>query len=676
MFNTKYNIPFRSKTKQGNIYIKKKDYVGESITLKLMEKGIDYNVNLGGNFLENRIVKQNISFQILNDAPNFFNYIDLFEIDEREFQVLVIIYDYDTQITLFDGWLDSDVTEQKYIHNSTIRLTASNYLSKLDNISPTIINSLGYKTSLIDIVNDSLKLTGKENNIIINNSLFPTNQTYDDNKTIYNVIGVDNELFWKNNEEKEFAIDIIKNILISTDSYIYWFDNKWWIERYGDIGKTLKNVNEYDNSLSYNYNDTTPSLPYGTIERDIQSLTFLDKQQSIQMIPGLKQFNIKLNYNEYNNLTINDFSDAIEEYTGWPTPDLRKWKYWQGNSYLFYNYPKYKMINSIMRTDCEVDINYTPHEDINYFEYHRGLSTKIKCTITPTTILELEWKSATNRWNGYFQRPEPSEMFINYMYYLRIAGTDLFIVKNNDTNEWYIRKTWEKDGCNRMRVNSSNAIVYNKEDIDYFLNKVTETINIGEIYKLYDVGADQWNYDYSLSGDFEIILNIGVSIFDRNDGVYAQLLDEYIGDVIISAKDTNDYPNLIEYNISASTLNKKEIDFNLFEIPNLNFKNGLFTNNNYTDRVLSFNENGGSVNYDLPDWFAYSKFQLYNKNRKKITGTIKHQGNILKPFDIFYDSYDNNRKYLLVDFTYYPTIDRYKVTFLEYNNNEDILINE
>lgn len=666
VYNTKYIIPFYSRNNTGYVYIKKLDYVGDTYILKLEKDGLLYNVKFDGYF--NPIIKQSVYINIRNDADDFFDYKDLTETSEKLFQVIIQITNInDGSITLFDGYLNSDIIEQEYKEYSNISFYASNYISKLDYTSPDRIETIE-KTSLINLINDSLKQTGKNDHIRINNTLYPSGITYYNTTSIFNLSGIDNEIFWDNNVERYKSKDIIETILKPIDSYIYWWNGYWYIERYRDLYKTTKLMQQYQSTVNYNYGDGTTAFNFYSNTKDIKNLTFIGTNITRQNIPGFNKFIVNLNEKEYLNLTINDFSDATTTSDIQVNPDRRKWltKTHTDFQYLYLGDSKYSLSNTVARSFTYSNID--EYYDLSTLEYWNGISTKFSVTNDGIdTVLEIKWTNILSDY--YFTRdadpaPQPIDDHIFYNFFsLRIAGTNYYLIKHPETKKW-VRFTSSTDqmGCGFTTFNASG--VYDEEN-NIFKLENSLTIPLSEI-----VGVD--------AGDMDLILNIGKPIAQRDgDDKYIYIANpnhyEYVGDVIISASSAIQ-DNQIEYNPDANTLLNKNVSVDIYDIENLNYKNGLFTGSGYLNRTNYWLEYGGdSTSLSLVDWLATSKLQLYYKNRKKISGDIYYDG-ILKPLEIFYDSYDNNRKYILGSYTYHPTLDKYKTEFIEYDNSEEINI--
>lgn len=669
-YNTKYIIPFYSRGNSGNIYLKKLNYSGDTQELTLLEDGLKYSVEFDDWFKP--IIKQNVSFNILNDASNYFDYIDLFELDEREFQTVIeITNENDGTITLFDGWLNCDIVESKYLHNSTVNLNASNYLSKLKYDTIDRVETI-HKSSLMNIIGDILTTTGKYDYTKVNNNLYPSNAgSILNTEGLYTLCGVDTELFWTNNIERMNNVDILESILTSTDSYIYWWNGYWYIERYRDLYNTNKSILTYSNTNEYSFGSGVTRTYENRTIKDVQDLEFRERTQTLSNIPGFKELEIALNQKQYLNLTINDFSDA-SIISVMPEPDYRSWQFQTQTDfqYLFKGQPKYNLANTVARSFTYLTIG--TYFSLSFLEPWNGIATSFLMTNDLSgTTLDISWTNILPDW--YFVRDadppaEPIEKHtFECYYYIRMVSdtsTYYYLKYDNEEREWSLSNGSGTDEQNMNKVLHNALAVYDDQNAIFRIENNVK-IPVSDIISHYE-------------GDIGFVLGIGLPIAKRDlDGKYvypaAPTKYEYVGDVVITASSPLQ-DNLIKYDVSANTLEKKKIDLDLFDIDDLNYKNGVYTQLGYEHRTDLWKERNQTTEYSLTDWLAYSKFQLYNRNRKRINGDITYNG-FIKPFDLFYDSADNDRKYLITSYDYYPTKDKYIIELTEYDSSTAININ-
>jgi len=706
-YTEKYYVAGTSKRGVGyRVSIQKKDYDGSASRLHLLSDGVTVDYKHDSWF--NPIIGQSASFSILNNASNWYDLEDIATLNEKEFRVVINASDSTTHVTLFDGFINSDVVTQKYLNNSKITLTASNYISKLDNVHPTIIDTTG-RESLINLINESLKLTGKANDIRVNCTLEPSG-TYPgpmvtDTKTVFNLTGVDKEIFWKNDNERNSAKEIITDILKPLDCYIYWWNDRWYIERYPDAwpDANQKHYTIYDVDLSYGYEDNGGEIDFGETPVTLPITSFTDKafigqSQNISMIPGLQYLEIKNDIEEYINLTSPDLGIVKRRNLTAEAmyPPLRGWEayystipfdgykypgYYIGSNLLnpsigyrfdreqpfptlpnYYLYPgmPYKTIgNSIYRYDI-------PRDDDGVGDNSRAsLCTRFRMTIYDEkttddssaglgTTLNLKWKFAPL----YASLPSTNIYDYQCNFFIRIPPGGRYVAYNTDDQSYYYTTLF------------SNALIHKeikKSDLDD--NNGIAEINI-------DIPMGKIT-DWPLgSGDFDIIFGLmgeETSLEDANNYTGTNLYAHY-GDFKISAN-SGLQNNRILAEINNNVLNKETIDLRIFDIDNLNYKNGLFYGETYENRTMLWIDEDISTYYSLSNLLIRDKFQLFNKNRRKIDGTL-HYPMIMKPFTSWIDTADpSERHYLLTDYTYNITEDSYKCSWLEYDNTQVVNLN-
>ena len=83
-YETRYQLPFASPYNSGDIYIKELDYSGGITTLRLVHDGLEIINDFQS--WDEPIIRQRAVITFINDAADFFEYIDLFELEEREFK--------------------------------------------------------------------------------------------------------------------------------------------------------------------------------------------------------------------------------------------------------------------------------------------------------------------------------------------------------------------------------------------------------------------------------------------------------------------------------------------------------------------------------------------------------------------------------------------------------------
>jgi len=640
-YNIKYYTPWYSKYTQGMLFIDELDGTDPSTRITLLPEGMQIKYDFTD--WNDPIVKLNSTLQILNDRDDFYDLLDLVSNEERQFQVR--IYDTDNSINLFTGFINTATANEKYRHNAPLKVTASNYLSKLRDIHPTIVDTID-RRSIIDILNETLKLTGKEDPIRVNMGLYEDSLSYGFGYgKAFNRCGISTENFWQNNIERDGGLDIIEKILIPFDNYIYWYDGAWYVERYDDIWEEpVKEFIEYQPDTSYDYGTTGEDVSILDSSINIKSLCFLEDAPTIGFIPGLNKIEVKLEGIPFSNLT-NPFEPDNATFTTQPNPRYwyptytKEWVYYHtaGSASFPYIGPYKTFKNAWLRAG-----GYSPSDSST------GCATKFKMTIDPSAgtalKISLRWLPVVT---GGTQNEADYDFYIRY-YLKDYTGTygTMYIMYDDDNSRWYRgSEPYIEDAINTHNVSGSDF----KGTIP-----LETTIDI-----------DLSDPSVGLSGDKTFIFGMMVGYYaDAGDTPDTPLLGEYQGDYQIAA--TGDFQNnLITGTLNNAFINKKEIECTIYDIESLNYANGIFFNSEYSARSNFWTEDGITA-YPLTDMLISNKAQLYANTRQKITGTIRSETPI-RPFSLYYDSSQGYKQFVLTAYDYNVLKDEYRCTWNEYN---------
>lgn len=624
------------------------------------------------------IIGQSCTLEVINEFDNWYDLEDLMTLNEKEFQIRAFVYDPSGGVNqVFTGWVDSNTVSQKYLHNSTFRLTASNYLSKIGDIDPSIIETKE-KRSLIDIFNSAIQNTGQEFPIRVNCRLDPSSGTpLPSNKTLFNTAGLDTEVFWEDNVERVGSVKTIEQILRPFDCFLYPYNNKWYIERYADMLVDASGVKSYVNysfDNSYGYNDTRTTSVESDSSTDLNDLTFLERSQTISMIPGLNYIDINLNQKPYLNYTTYDFhSSTFEGVNTVTSPPIRAWQYNEYNiteaseQVARWDLGKaYKDIENVAYVGVLATASWFNDYDWNENENLRGygLATKFALTVIdasdgPTEInFKWKWNNRTKYGNSHWWGNKNGYVK-NYRLYwtLRVPPTGKYIKYDSDEERWYLSgEILAADGAEYIEISPESC------------NQDTGTYEASITVDLSDPSV-------GLTGDQTMVFSINNTTHRFESPSVAETSWErsnQIGDVEITVTTPQD-DNLIRTTLSKDVLNKQEIDFDIFDTDNLNYKNCIYTKNGYSTRTNLWTDSStSSTYYPLYQWYIHDKYQLFNKNRRMLKANIKYAG-FLKPMQQFYDSLDpSTRTYLLMGYTYIPDKDEYNCQFWEHDISDEI----
>jgi len=615
-YGTKYTAEWSSKNLSGYLYIDRKDYTGSSTDIILKNKSI--SINRAFENWESYIIGNTCEFEIFNNKTDYFDLIELMTATEKQFKIRIVTSD---SLKLFEGFLNLQTATQRYLNNQVIRLVASSYLSKLKHIIPDSLDELKSMT-FIDIIDEILRSTGGEFDIRVNCSLYANGDTLDSGQTLFNKNGFFTEAFWENNVDKKNSLEILESILNSFNCYLYWWDGYWYIEHFDDLWEPDGvDYVEYTSNTSYSPTGVGGTGNFSRGTADVGNLQFIEKSQELSITPGNKLIRINGNVEDglLLNLVINDFSD-VESVSGvFPYPALRTWQKWDEDGFLSWveNRTRNNITKAIYRDWWQGGVSesggnyYVDKEEI---EYHRGLYTRFRSTITEDSKLEFEFKVGVADGSFYYIELDGkvvlyyegslSDYEFVFTWYLRhpIENYDIydyFIVYDEDAEEWKHISSTEKDALQEVRIDGSNF------DKDNMTIKVSFNIPIGEID--------------DLIGNQDFVLGICTERFTRKNAWGCHYCESdlpcwycWYGDVKVKANSElgND---VIEGSINTDFLDKKEIDMDLFDMANRNYKNGILRGTDLNISTENWTLDGVDY-YTLVEWMLINKFKFSTKD--------------------------------------------------------------
>jgi hypothetical protein len=567
---------------QGYLYIDEVDGTATPTEIRLKADGINLTYNFSD--WNEPIIGLQVTFEIINDRSDFFELMPLLTASERQYKVRITVVSPYTQ-TLFDGFLNCDTVQQKYLHRQTISFTASNYLMKLDNLKVLSINTI-QNIVAINAIDEILQSGGSFFNIRVNSTLHATGDTLSALDTLFNKNGFNSEVFWDDNVTRKSALEILKSILTSFDCYMYWFDGFWYIDRYEDMGKETTDYVEYTTGSLYD--PITPGDSIFSITQpieDIHSLQFTKQSQTLFMIPGYKEIEIDLDDKRMFNLLNPDLT-KIAEMSYDPLPDMRQWGYTYGVSTVtFSDFGKvYSTIrNSIKRTAT------FPHTPSGMTPPEVGVSSHFIITVESETEMTIKFKygctliTDRKKWDVFF------------WYYIREVGTSNYIRMVNDV--WSIfPQLSEREGCQYVKVTGSSfdPIPFVTEaSISIPIGKATDYINGAPAGKI------KGDREFIILIGSEEILKTGIepdSTWDPSTYVMDQAEVSWWGDVEVSTTGANQ-PNVIVGTLNeTNSLNKKTIKLELYDTDSYDYKNGLLRGETLQYRTQGWGNAGGAAN--------------------------------------------------------------------------------
>lgn len=650
---TKYQGGWQSQNIGGYVYIKEQDYAGAIIPVKIKWDSLIISYLFNG--WENPFIGINAQFSIVNDKDDFFDLMELMTSTERQFQILITKTTPSSQ-TLFFGYISCENTEQKYLNKQELQLVGSSYLSKLQYIFPAALDVVE-KSSFLDIIIACLLETGDYSSVYVNCHLYATGDALGTTKTLFNMCGVNNEIFWKDNIDKDTGEEVVKKILTAFDCYMYWFDGKWYIERYADIWNNPQNYVYYSMEDTFGPDDAGIAAQTTDSPVEFSSQIKMNQFQSIGIIQGMKEVDVEVFQQWMANLIINDFGDDNLSACagGVPSPDYRAWMYWADGGYFDYGIAQ--------------NLNGKPHKNISNSIYrvgngialHRGLYTRFDVTVSPDTSLSITFKFATRREAvGWEDDIDWSRWEFQFNWYLHHSPSNDYIVYDEDTGRWNQEFGTEET---KLQTTVVQGTQFDPNDLTV---EVSLTIPLGECGDIMDSsgGTSDETFVFGLCTEY---------VVDHlEEAIDGPCLYAYYGDVVITASGDleNNYHKGI---VNTDFINKIKIDLFFSDVTNLNLKNGIWRASDLAELTQTWEDGvytGPLVNHKIRD-----KFRLYNVSRQKLVAQFNMgTSDVYKPFRCFTDSNQADKYFVMVGSIFNPMRDQLEVLLMEYDNQETITI--
>ena len=619
---------------------------------------------------EDPISRARCSFAIQNDFATFYDSLPLMTISNGQYRVIVELTSPGTG-ELFVGYLNCETISQVMVDNQDIRLTCSGLLSKLENDWPPMVETL-QDVSLIDLIAACLDMTGSQYNILVNCTLYETSNVPANRQTLFNKIAVNTELFWKNNVERDSALEILKKVLLPFNCYLYWYQGNWFIEQYQDIGLTIKDWVEYVYGVSYIYDDFALDAGGAANILDIHDNAIYKQKgesQTLTVIPGLRQFDIKLGQKQYFNIMNGDLSDLDTGVAlGLIYPPIRTW-YGIKTTNDWTHPGNFLNISNVVRR--------SGFPGFVYDNLYNGLSTRFMVTINEDTELTIKYKIGIPHGDvgASFAAEFPEQIEWEHYWYLGGPGINGYFYYNKITDP--ANPVWEYHFPGSLIY--GNHEVAPATDFDWdnpygAVKEITLTIPIGQAY-----------LDYAGPGvlpiDADLTFRCGCDNWEHTGpfGSQGNTVSSYFGDFHAAVNETPDN-NLLEGEISTDFLDKKEVTLDMFDTGTWNYRNTLLGEGTdaygsvWFTKTVEWIQAGGP--YTLDKMLMRTKFRLYRIARQVIKVAYIFYGTsaswTIRPLLQFFDNKQSDKQFVVLEEIHRPESDEHEVKLYEYDDSETI----
>jgi hypothetical protein len=680
-YGLKYKMEFRplywENTAWKRIRIFKDGYVGAVETLKLAAN----SVSVSNDFDDwgQHIIGKTLEMDIVNNNSDYFHLLDLMYATEREYYIVIDnTGDNGANFSSYDfmGFINTELTTQKYLHNQIIHIVASSFVSKLEYITYSEIETLKV-IPLMTIIADILKQTagpdvdGAPSAIYVNCAMHPEDWTFpSQNNTLFDKCGLYTEMFWEDNVDRKMGYEILEIIFKALNCYLFWHDNAWYIEHIGDIWKTTKNYVMY--AWDYNVQDASGQGIYQSAklqpQKDISDLTFSGMTQTLSVMPGDRTIRVESEYQATGNNIVNDFPKAFSSGIVLPSLMHREISYSIGCFTPPTIITPYKVINSaIPKTGLQ--LNEMSGLGFGFrasFEEGAQLNLTFKYALSQTWI---DWlKTSTGK----------TATDIKFRWALRGGSGNYWfaIVYNTSSSKWEY-KTWTSRPSDSSQRNQTSVKIADMDFVNYVMQfEVNIPLDDVQGISLSPAGSGYWGNDWTFHICKEEIIVPG-----NNNNQFPGT--GWFGDVIVSISGQEKEANIHEGTQNTKFLNKREIKLDIVDSWNANVKNAVYIPKyNFdldqwdfrTKQWIVPSESAGSKS--MVDWTLYFKFRLHNVSRQRITGEVVllREDSIawMKLFTAFIDSHQLNKKYILTSMRHLLQDDVVEVQFDEFDTTTAI----
>jgi len=649
--------------------IRKKDYSGAVTPLRNTEVFIEVN------FQDNNtpIIGTGASIVILNQG-GFADLDDLLSSTEKQF-MCVIKYG---GATVFQGFSICDLNEQQFMPFARVKLQFTDYLKRLEgHFADNFF--IGSNTDLLTLVQELIVTVGfgAAYELWVNSTLFETHQTKTNGNTFLKQTYVENNMFFSEPNTYDDVYEMVNKVLKPFGCFLYSFGDKWVIERQEDIVRgggamdpwvryTLYQVGNSEVGLKQEYNKQAGDFKY------------VDGSQILEYASGLRTLIINFKDKQYDTFVFNDYTTTMsvtnETFPTAGTLALKTW-YRHTNVMLLQSGFDYKDMSSFIKWMYAQTIS-------NHDREFAGLYYAFQIQFPPAPekpiILNINYKQSV-------EIPLAPTMLVRMRFCLRIdqpgeTFDGFYIVSNGTDYRLFSPIMGDLAFKTDFIINKPESVFSN-----------SQSINLTDIVSRIYITPDIWIKDVSywdLLGNPEtlkfIIMFFPIQVFIPDyDGSYEHIWTipspQRLGDVEVTLTGQK-VINKLTYYINEDFVNTEEVDIDFFDLPNVNFANGLMyglggIGNDAIGKTKLWTSEKSPVADELMDIYAANKFRNYARTIHKLKGRIMYDGYI-KPLAVITDDNRSATEFILQGYTWDLNNGVYDIVAEEYTSEEIIIDTE
>jgi hypothetical protein len=623
--------------------INKPDDLGAA-RMSMAEKPLVVDLPPGDRF--DVIFSKGITIQVSNTlAEGLLYYAPLFGVAETDNRVDY----YDNGLLIFQGYLiPSLYTDVIGSLPHIIEINANDRLSSLKNElyagpqDPQNFNN--FLSSYIVLIDEMLKLTGLNLDIIVQCQLFAENHTQATTETFIDQTFVDREIFIKSNGDINDAHTMLSELLKPFMLRIYQDiapDNKqlsWIIERIPEMNDNPLYYTRYRDAVKFDSFTWAPE-----VQNLVTGKKMLDGDNSLSYQSGYKTIELTSSLRRYQNqLLLNTIFNADEILSGIsPISEIASFKQWKRHDTVqIAEGAKFRILAD--------NVTYAPANPPGSTGELDGVYTTIGTTfLTPGDTLSVEVVAEPT-----FSILRNQLLDQNFICVLEIWVYDNLFLPGISPQGYMIETVIDGEGQGDWRLNTTPTGV----PLDP-LDPISVADAFARQFKAHVFANDNTDYQVAenrrATFNFEVPLDLVLSSAFGDFNIAVKLTPFLVGDNL----DNNDLDDAIplvgfipvqEFNLSINNIDVNNVfegelessfteryvdSYLISELPTLNYSNNLLYSN-YV-RTKGWSMFGSDAPYiNIIEEYFNKLFQTFQVPRYAIVGSVR---GVLEPFRVLYD---------------------------------------
>jgi len=703
-----YNAPPFQRLVSVKIY--KRDYTEESSPILVRTTKVEVKANYQDD--NTPIIGSGATVSIVANIEDLTFLEELLVSYERQF-MCTIEYEVDSElVVVFRGYSICDLNERQLLPYAEITMQFTDYMHRLEEHFPDSLRDSGQKANVFSLIIELLTLTGIDLPLYINSTLFETAMAQESTDTWLSQITVQNMQFYTDAFTYDNIYDAVNKCLQPFNAFLYYYNDGWYIERQEDITRD-------GNWVMYSGDSVTSIASLKQLyNKQLGDWQYVDLSQVIEYNSGLHTLILQLQDKKLDSLVFNNFTKDMLSTEGmmtipferFPRTDQLRYRTW-------YHHEDVEILDvGSDFQDITSYVHFSVDPTIGQFGYQEGLYYSFAVSfnqgreggvsdglLEKPTILDINYKMSTdqpmfdNDYNIYkvqlrFLLRLDGGVFDNWwllqgqsigmgqiiwlyppidsVYPVQPYSTDpaafccfttIIDVADEHQVDWSITRS----------INLTSMTCH-CEGVNQTYDSLWEALQFPEYQKFIIMFLSPW---YSIQGG---------SVKPADYGHIFESL--YLGDIAVTVT-VEDIDNKIEYHINEDFVKTDTIDLYLFDLPNINYSNGLMLNlenvDSDEDAVGIYTRLWTSENSVTPaplyEVFAKCKFRKYGRTIHGLKGKISCD-KPLKVFSILTDdtipsqsSEGGDMLFLLNGYTWDLVSGMYDIEAEEYTE-EDVII--